>query len=99
MEGFRNINQNGQLIISKGRTYFEAPRTWCNCNRKHHQHQEATYREKGISLIETDIPKIQPGWEGKQKGMLQILWKWGWINVEHLRNNMVNGKKDALGVI
>ena len=42
------------------------------------------YREKGIPLVETDKPKIQPGWEEKQKGMLQVLWEHGWINVEHI---------------
>jgi len=31
-------------------------------------------REKGIPLVETDKPKIQPRWEGKQNGMLQVLW-------------------------
>ena len=56
-------------------------------------------REKGIPLVETDIPKIQPGWEGKQKGMLQFLWEHGWINIKHLRNYMVDGEKDVFGVV
>lgn len=55
--------------------------------------------EKGILLVESNIPKIQPGWEGKQKGMLQVLWERGWIDVEHLRNYTVDGKKDVAGVV
>ena len=47
-------------------------------------------REKGIPLVETDIPKIQPGWQGKQKGMLQFLWEHGWINIKHVRKFIIS---------
>jgi hypothetical protein len=39
---------------------------------------------KGIPLDE-QIKKIQPGWEGKVKGMLQILWEQGFLDLDNLR--------------
>jgi hypothetical protein len=41
--------------------------------------------------------KKEEGWEGKPKGMLQILWERGWINPQRWQDYTVNGKKDALG--
>ena len=39
---------------------------------------------KGIPLDE-QIKKIQPGWEGKAKGMLQVLWERGFLDVDNLK--------------
>jgi hypothetical protein len=41
--------------------------------------------------------KKEEGWEGRPKGMLQILWERGWIDDRRLNDYTVNGKKDALG--
>jgi hypothetical protein len=40
---------------------------------------------------------IEEGWEGKPKGMVQILWEQGWIDEGRLQDYTVNGRKDALG--
>jgi hypothetical protein len=39
------------------------------------------------------------GWEGKQKGLLQILWERGFVDVNNLSAYTVDGKKDEYGVI
>jgi hypothetical protein len=51
---------------------------------------------KGIPLDE-QIKKIQPGWEGKAKGMLQVLWERGFLDVGNLKQYTVDGQKDAFG--
>jgi hypothetical protein len=51
---------------------------------------------KGIPLDE-QIKKIQPGWEGKAKGMLQVLWEQGFFDVDNLKQYTVDGRKDAFG--
>ncbi len=43
--------------------------------------------------------KIVEGWEGKQKGLLQILWERGFVDVENLSAYTVDGRKDAFGVV
>ena len=40
-------------------------------------------REKGIAL-EKRTRKVKPGWQGKPKGLLQVLWERGFINEEEL---------------
>ena len=43
---------------------------------------------------------INQGWEGKPKGMEQILWERGWINPsEDRKSYTVNGKKDSMGAV
>ena len=37
------------------------------------------------------------GWEGKAKGLLQILWERGFIDKRNLSAYSINGKKDAHG--
>ncbi len=44
------------------------------------------------------IPKIQLGWEGKQKGLLQVLWERGWIDMTKINEYTIDGTKDLLGV-
>ena len=39
------------------------------------------------------------GWEGKQKGLLQVLWERGFIDVNHLSAYTIDGRKDAYGVV
>jgi hypothetical protein len=43
--------------------------------------------------------KTVEGWEGKQKGLLQILWERGFIDVNNLSAYTVDGRKDAYGVV
>jgi hypothetical protein len=51
-----------------------------------------------IDLVET-TPKIQLGWEGQPKGMLQVLWERGWIDENNLAKYTVSGRKNEIGVI
>ena len=55
--------------------------------------------DRGIPLVDNATPKVIPGWEGKQKGMLQVLWERGKIDSNRLHMYTVNGTKDAFGVI
>ena len=41
---------------------------------------------------------MQQGWEGKQKGLLQVLWERGWIDESKL-DEYKNIKKDDEGIV
>ena len=48
--------------------------------------------------IEEEIDEIIEGWEGKPKGMLQILWERGFIDPAKKKEDYtIDGKKDAFG--
>ena len=47
--------------------------------------------KKGIKVY-TYEDKITPGWNGKPKGLLQILWERGWINENELISYSATGK-------
>jgi len=47
--------------------------------------------------IETTMEGIIEGWEGKSKGMLQILFERGHINPSKIAEYTVDGKNDAFG--
>ncbi len=51
--------------------------------------------------FEEEIDKIVEGWEGKPKGMLQILWERGFIDQGKMSKSdcTLKGKKDASGNI
>jgi hypothetical protein len=44
------------------------------------------------------IPNIEASWVEKQKGLLQVLWEHGWIDVSHLDNYAIM-KKDETGAV
>ncbi len=52
--------------------------------------------QQGIP-VESEVKKIQHGWEGSAKGMLQVLWEQGFINVNNLKQYTVDGRNDAFG--
>ena len=54
------------------------------------QHQIATLK---------NVEKVKEGWEGKPKGLLQILWERGLIDGAKLNNYSLTGKKDELGTV
>ncbi len=55
--------------------------------------------EKGIPLYEENLLKIRQGWQGKQKGILQILWERGWIDEFNINQYTMDGRKDTFGVL
>jgi hypothetical protein len=48
--------------------------------------------------LQKTIPSIEPGWVGKQKGLLQVLWERGWIDVACLEEYAII-KKDDTGAV
>jgi len=44
------------------------------------------------------IQKIKQGWVGKQKGLLQILWERGWIDIASLGKYTIEGSLDGFGI-
>jgi len=52
----------------------------------------------GVPIVEVH-QKIIKGWEGKPKGILQVLWEWGWIDARDLQQDTINGKKDSFGIL
>jgi hypothetical protein len=56
-------------------------------------------QQAGISLS-YEQQEIVQGWEGKPKGMEQVLWERGWIDPTLARKEYtVHGSKDSMGVI
>jgi hypothetical protein len=49
--------------------------------------------------LEETKPKCVEGWEGKAKGILQVLWERGWIDKTKLNKYTINGKQDVFGVV
>jgi hypothetical protein len=49
--------------------------------------------------VEELVPKTLQGWQGKPKGMLQVLWERGFIDQENLAQYTVNGRKDEMGIL
>jgi hypothetical protein len=48
--------------------------------------------------VEEETEEVVEGWEGKPKGMLQILWERGFIDPAKKKEDCtIDGKKDALG--
>ncbi len=50
-----------------------------------------------IPIME-ETQKVQQGWGGKQKGLLQVLWERGWIDATRLSQYTIDGTKDLYGV-
>jgi hypothetical protein len=59
--------------------------------------QQACCKHKD-TLIEEEIEETEKGWEGKPKGMLQVLWGRGFIDPAKKKegDGAIDGKKDAL---
>jgi len=49
--------------------------------------------EKHIPLYKENLPKIQQGWQGKQKGLVQVLSERGWINEGNISQCTMDGRK------
>jgi len=51
--------------------------------------------------IETSkvVERIKEGWEGKPKGLAQVLWERGLIDGTNLKDYSLTGKKDELGML
>jgi hypothetical protein len=54
--------------------------------------------DNGIATAIT-CAKIVEGWEGKPKGMLQVLWERGWIDETNLKHYSIKGRHDACGLL
>jgi len=49
--------------------------------------------------LEEEVQKIDHGWEGKPKGLLQVLWEWGFVNTLNLSQYTINSKQDGFGIL
>ena len=49
-------------------------------------------------MLEIELQIIKDAWEGKPKGILQILQEQGWIVKGRLQDYTMNGWKDAQGI-
>jgi hypothetical protein len=51
--------------------------------------------------IETKVTssKVIEGWQGKAKGLLQVLWERGFIDADNHQKYTMNGRQDACGVL
>ena len=51
-----------------------------------------------IAIVKT-VEKIKEGWEGKTKGLLQVLFERGLLDASNLKRYSLTGKKDDLGTV
>ena len=49
--------------------------------------------------VTKNAERIKEGWEGKPKGLLQVLWERGLIDGNNLKRYALTGKKDDLGTV
>ena len=54
--------------------------------------------QHNIETMKT-VSRIKEGWEGKAKGLLQVLWERGLIDGNNLKQYSLTGKKDELGTV
>jgi hypothetical protein len=54
--------------------------------------------QHNITVMKT-VEKVKEGWEGKAKGLLQVLWERGLIDGNNLKQYSLTGKKDDLGTV
>ena len=55
-------------------------------------------QEHGLPIRET-TQKVIEGWEGKPKGLLQVLWERGIVDASKLSEYTINGRQNGYGVI
>ena len=80
------------LVMLKGKEFEMPPGTHINKVKE-------KCAEMNIPLKTPEREKIEQGWMGKPKGMLQVLWERGLIDETRLKDYMISGKKDAYGTI
>ena len=69
-------------------------------NAKGNKQQIKNMAERAGIPLTYQKQDIIEGWEGKAKGMEQILWERGWINPnEDRKSYTVHGKKDSMGAV
>ena len=56
-------------------------------------HKKATLL--GINTLKMVTHHLVPGWEGKGKGLLQIMWERGWVNESLIRQYKMRMEDDA----
>ena len=49
----------------------------------------------GINTLKMVARRLVPGWEGKGKGLLQILWERGWLNESLIKQYKLRMEDDA----
>ena len=69
-----------------------------NCGKKNLQELQNICNGFGIPTSE-EIAVVKQGWEGKPKGLLQILWERGLVDANKLDTYTMKGKTDELGNI
>jgi len=49
-------------------------------------------KEQNRTIIKESLPKVKEGWDGKSKGILQVLWERGFIDTLNLKQYTMDGK-------
>ena len=69
-------------------------------NAKGNKKQIQTIAQRAGIPVSYQHREVIEGWEGKQKGMEQILWERGWIDPSRDQSvYTVQGSKDSMGAI
>jgi hypothetical protein len=85
-----NVSRNKSELI------LELRRQGINTKGKNKKELIAICINKNIP-INREVPKIKEGWVGKAKGLLQVLWERGYIDMNKLTSYTLTGRKDELG--
>jgi len=71
----------------------------CERGLSHSFEELQTFARNNVIELERDVQKVEEGWIGKPKGMLQTLWERGLIDETNLNSHTNDGRKDANGTL
>jgi hypothetical protein len=96
-----SISKDVAIVHERNRTELEIDlRTLgVSTKGKHKRELVKMCRQHQITVLTKNVEKVREGWQGKSKGLLQVLWERGLIEGDNLNNDALTGKKDELDTV
>ena len=95
-----SISKDVAIVHERNRTELEIDLRTLGVSTKGKNKRELVEmcRQHQITITK-NVEKVREGWQGKSKGLLQVLWERGLIDGDNLNNYALTGKKDELGTV
>ena len=88
------------ILLERNRSELELDLRGRGISRKEKNKRELVeICEQHQITITKNVEKIKEGWEGKPKGLLQVLWERGLIDGTNLKDYPLTRKKDDFGAV
>ena len=95
-----STHKEAAILLERNRTELDIDLRALGINTKGKNKRELVELCQQHQIETTkNVEKVKEGWEGKPKGLLQILWERGLIDGTNLNNYSLTGKKDELGTV